>query len=84
MHDQLRIATAEGERVFPLSQVRRVLRRRPGILHETEAKPKARQNQLLPPKIVDHAIGVELRKGELIWSWGSSDWYYNGEPAWGE
>lgn len=79
MNDLLRIATPEGERVVPLSQVKRVLRRRPAT---STVGPKA--PQAAPQRIVDHAVGVELRKGDIVWSWGSSDWYYSGEPAWGE
>jgi hypothetical protein len=79
MNDLIKITTPEGEQSFPLSNVRRILRRRFEVDNKAAGKPQAASLRL-----DDHAIGLELKKGELVWSCGSSDWYYSGEPAWGE
>jgi hypothetical protein len=72
--DVLRVYTAEGERVIPLSQVRAVLRKSPA----NAASEASRIAHFLAPQ---PAVGIELRNGEIVWSDGESDWYYSGSPS---
>lgn len=72
--DVIRIYTAEGERIIPVSQVRAVLRKAP--TQTTFDGSRLPHFFASPP-----AAGIELRSGEIIWSEGDTDWYYSGHPT---
>ena len=72
--DSIRIYTAEGERIIPLSKVKAVLRKTPPARIAGESR--IAHFFATPP-----AVGIELRNGEIVWSDGETDWYYSGEPT---
>ncbi len=72
--DYLRVYTTDGERLIPMSQVRAVLRKAP--MHTLEVASRVAPYFSTPP-----AVGVELSNGQIVWSAGETDWYYNGHPS---